>query len=677
MLRTRDYSGVAKALFILGGLLLTLSVFLIAQIYFTNSSPQGIAWLWMIAWVGVFLSAYILASPEMYWIVVAEFGIWIISQGMAFFGNGNYILSALFLVNGIATAFTAASLFYQPAKTEKGFHKGKWIGAAIFIIILWWILSRFIYFFRFFMVTPTSSGKKAEMTDSQKLFFGLAISEFIYWIALLFLKVSTNQGSAWTILVSLIILVFISYNFNSTSSLSASMIIFIAWLVIQYFAFNDKLNNTPSLGILAFYILSCGIIMYGLSLWHRSGEHEFGRIYQHWTTIYFLVFTYILTFQILLPYIWSKDSAYTRNSLIFLFFLVLLSLISLIVGIVASIKSGNVEVKEIGFAVSCIVLLILLIFSASIVSNAVSASDGTCYEKQCYELKDQASCTNSNLQTKCQWLNNYCTYQSQNCYLYKEENACTQNSCKWTPVARCEQRSCNKRQSQSACEASSGCKWITSFGTLCVESCGQFTSQNTCENAQNLNCQWLNNYCSAFPQNCYNYQTQNSCEKGSCDWLTTGRCDAQYNLLQQTSLCQEFSNNIDTCKQHNECQWRQNSYSYWDHGRGKTPLSLWAVWIFANVIFILLILGVIGYGTWQKLPKVINLGIVFFAVDIITRYVGFIMDFWGYTSLALIFITGGIILLGGGFFIEKWRRNLVTASQTAQSSAQQYNRIRK
>ena len=492
MLREKDYSGIAQALFILGGLFLTLSVFLIAQIYFTSSSPQGIAWLWMIAWVGVLLSAYVLAAPEMYWIVVAEFGIWVIFQEIAFFGNKNYVLSIFFLVNGLATAFTAISLFYQPAKTGKESHKGKWIGAAIFIIILWWILSRFIYLFRFFMVPLTSSGKKIEMTDSQKLFFGLAISEFIYWIALLFLRVSTIQGSAWTILATLIILVFISYSFVSSSSLSASMIIFIAWLLVQFFAFHNKSYNMPSFGILAFYLLSCGIIVYGLSLWHRSAQHEFGKIYQHWTTIYFLVFTYILTFQALLPYIWSKDAVYTTNSLIFLFFLALLSLISLIIGIVASVKSGNIEVKEIGFAVSCIVLLLILIGSTALVADQETSSP---------------------------------------------------------------------------------------FG---------------------------------------------------------GRVD-------------------------------------------NVSLALWAVWIFSNVIFLALIIGIIGYGTWQKLPKVINLGIVFFSLDILTRYIGFIMDFWGYTSLALIFISGGIILLGGGFLIEKWRRNLVvqTKSQTAQSKVQQYNRIRK
>jgi len=488
ILRTRDYSGISKALFILGGLLLTLSVFLIAQIYFTSSSPQGIAWLWMIAWIGVLLSAYVLASPEMHWIVIAEFAIWVIYQEIAFFGNRNYILSALFLINGLATAFTAISLFYHPAKTGKKFYGKGFIAAIVAFLALWYFSQ---YFFRFFMLPLFSSDKKIELSDTQKLFVGLAISEFIYWIALLFLKVSTAQGSAWTILATLIILVFISYIFVSSSSLSASMIIFITWLLVQYFAFHEKSNNIPSLGILACYLLSCGIIMYGLSLLHRSGQHEFGKIYQHWTTIYFLVFAYILSFQVLLPYIWSKDSTlYTTNSMIFLFFLVLLALILLIIGIVASVKNGNVEVKEIGFAVSCIILLLILIGSTALIADEQTSSP---------------------------------------------------------------------------------------FG---------------------------------------------------------GRVE-------------------------------------------NVSLAVWAVWIFSNVIFLILIIGIIGYGTWQKLPNVINLGIFFFSLDILTRYIGFIMDFWGYTSLALIFISGGIILLGGGFLIEKWRRNLVIKSQTAQNSAQQYNRVRK
>ena len=67
----------------------------------------------------------------------------------------------------------------------------------------------------------------------------------------------------------------------------------------------------------------------------------------------------------------------------------------------------------------------------------------------------------------------------------------------------------------------------------------------------------------------------------------------------------------------------------------------------------------IGYGSWQRSSKIINLGIVFFALDIFTKYMGFVIGFRGYVGLSVIFIIGGIILLVGGWSIEKWRRKLI------------------
>lgn len=55
----------------------------------------------------------------------------------------------------------------------------------------------------------------------------------------------------------------------------------------------------------------------------------------------------------------------------------------------------------------------------------------------------------------------------------------------------------------------------------------------------------------------------------------------------------------------------------------------------------------------------INLGIIFFALEIVSRYIGFIMGHWGYIALSAAFIIGGIILLVGGYFVEKLRRKLV------------------
>ncbi len=91
--------------------------------------------------------------------------------------------------------------------------------------------------------------------------------------------------------------------------------------------------------------------------------------------------------------------------------------------------------------------------------------------------------------------------------------------------------------------------------------------------------------------------------------------------------------------------------------------GLWAMWLFDNLLFILVILSVIGYGTRYKSVKVVNLAIMFFALDIITRYIGFIMDFGGQMGFAVMSIIGGIILIAGGFGIDKWRKRLIEKTQ--------------
>ena len=87
--------------------------------------------------------------------------------------------------------------------------------------------------------------------------------------------------------------------------------------------------------------------------------------------------------------------------------------------------------------------------------------------------------------------------------------------------------------------------------------------------------------------------------------------------------------------------------------------GLWMMWLFDNALFILVILSVIGYGTRYKSPEVVNLAITFFALDIITRYIGFVLDFGGQIGFAIMSILGGIILILSGWGIEKWRRRLI------------------
>lgn len=460
---------------------------------------------------------------------------------------------------------------------------------------------------------------------------------------------------------------------------------FVVWLVIQFIAFSESGRFEASFGILALCFLATGALIYGLGLLHRAKEHKFGRVYQWWSAFYFLIFAYILSFQSLLPNLWLGGLTFS-SLIIFLLILAGISIVILVIGIMASFTTNAVHKKEIAGVFALIVFLAALIGSTGLVSGTI----GACSQKQCYDIKDQASCMNSQFSTKCEWVNNYCTTFYKDCFQYKDKNFCTQESCEWAETTRCEQKDC-ERYTQSECEGIGNCKWQ---GTYCTEkeACSQINTQNECETNEKLSCEWLDNRCSPIQQNCYNYRTKNSCEKVDCAWVQSGECSGRdvYNRIGKAQCytyndasnceaakgcewkstycdverpCEKYVNNRKSCMQQAECNWRAGYYYSWWGGNNKTPLNLWVMWTFANVILLLLILGVIGYGTWQKLPKIINLGIVFFALDIITRYIGFVMDFWGYTSLSVIFIIGGILLLVAGWFIEKWRRKLIATAK--------------
>src|SRR3989344_2185901 len=92
---------------------------------------------------------------------------------------------------------------------------------------------------------------------------------------------------------------------------------------------------------------------------------------------------------------------------------------------------------------------------------------------------------------------------------------------------------------------------------------------------------------------------------------------------------------------------------------GSISGGLWVMWLFDNMLFILVILSVIGYGTRYQSAEIVNLAIMFFALDIITRYIGFVLDFGGQVGFAVMSIIVGIILILGGWGVEKWRRRLI------------------
>src|SRR3989338_1767154 len=110
MFRMYDYQRIGQSLLILGALLYTLSVFLIAQIFSTSASTQGVAWLWLLALAGVVLAGFAFSNAALLGIAVAEFVLWIWYQSIAFtipaYSNGmdSFLIIPLFAVNNILAA---------------------------------------------------------------------------------------------------------------------------------------------------------------------------------------------------------------------------------------------------------------------------------------------------------------------------------------------------------------------------------------------------------------------------------------------------------------------------------------------------------------------------------------------------------------------------------------------
>lgn len=399
----------------------------------------------------------------------------------------------------------------------------------------------------------------------------------IFLIAQIFSTSVSLQGTAFLILLAWIGVFLATYIFDSPASLFIALVEFLFWLVLQYGALTERLEREFSFGIIALIFLAAGILLYGLSLVHK--KHKFSRVYQGWTVLYFLLFSYILSFQTILPLLWSAEANFSPASLTFLIVLSILSLIILFIGAAISIKNKAVSGKELVGFFSVVILLIIIISIAALVTSSI----GVCTKKSCYSLRNQQTCSQAPSELNCEWKNSYC--MEKNCYNYNRKEECESADVK-------------------------------------------------------LKCSWINY----------------SASSGSCS--TNNTEPIQVLSRYDDPTCSKY-NERKSCVSNELCTWQPIRESYWFRRGKSAPLSLWFIWIMTNIIFLAIILTVIGYGSWTNSPGMINLGIGFFVLDIITRYIGFMMDLWGYTSLSIIFITGGIVLILGGWFIETWRRKLI------------------
>ncbi len=80
--------------------------------------------------------------------------------------------------------------------------------------------------------------------------------------------------------------------------------------------------------------------------------------------------------------------------------------------------------------------------------------------------------------------------------------------------------------------------------------------------------------------------------------------------------------------------------------------------LFSNLVYAAMIVGVVILGYVKRNNTYINIGILFFVLDVIARYFDF---FWKLLPRSVFFIAGGIMLLAGGIFLEKKRRKVLAS----------------
>ncbi len=78
--------------------------------------------------------------------------------------------------------------------------------------------------------------------------------------------------------------------------------------------------------------------------------------------------------------------------------------------------------------------------------------------------------------------------------------------------------------------------------------------------------------------------------------------------------------------------------------------------ILSNILFLIVTLGVMILGYIRRYPAYINTGLLFFVLFVFARYFDI---FWEMLPRSLFFITGVLLLLIGGFMLERKRRKVI------------------
>ena len=90
----------------------------------------------------------------------------------------------------------------------------------------------------------------------------------------------------------------------------------------------------------------------------------------------------------------------------------------------------------------------------------------------------------------------------------------------------------------------------------------------------------------------------------------------------------------------------------------RTANELNLMTLISNLIFAGMIIGIIFLGYIRRYPAYINIGLLFFVLDVFARYFDF---FWRLLPRSLFFIFGGLMLLIGSVVLEKKRKRVLAS----------------
>jgi len=198
---------------------------------------------------------------------------------------------------------------------------------------------------------------KSYIKSSEALFFlgSILIIATTFLVANI-LKINLEkQNLAWILLISLIGNTIMTYLLESYSNLFTSLVVFLQWAFIQFITLANDANS----GMIAILFLLCGILFYGLSLWHERLV-TFSKFYQIWTIIYVLLCGHIFTYQIALQGLWKNNNV-AMGGVIFLSIFAIAALSLTITGIYKKRLEAAIENKEVFGAIIIFGIMIFMI----------------------------------------------------------------------------------------------------------------------------------------------------------------------------------------------------------------------------------------------------------------------------------------------------------------------------